>query len=113
MNIENIKSKSYDFALRITIAYKHLTEEQRDFIISKEVLKSGTAIGVLIGEADRAESASEFTHKINNALKSAVETEYWLRLLLDSDYIEDSREFNAIYSDCLELTKLLKTIEEK
>jgi len=112
MNIESIKSKSYDFALRITIAYKHLTEEQRDFIISKEVLKSGTAIGVLISEADRAESASEFAHKINHALKAAIETEYWLRLLIDSGYIED-KSFDAIQNDCTELIKLLKTIEGK
>ena len=112
MDINHIKNKSYDFALRITIAYKHLTQEQRDFIISKEVLHNGTSIGVFISEAERAESTSEFTHKINSALKAAVQTDYWLRLLIDSGYVED-KSFNAIYDDCSELIKLLKSAEEK
>jgi four helix bundle protein len=106
-----VKNKSYDFALRITMAHKHLTQEQRDFIISKEVLRCGTSIGVFLGDAERTKSTVDFIHKIHSAQKAAAETEYWLRLLIDSDYVED-KSFNSIYSDCAELVKLLTEIVE-
>jgi len=108
-----IKSKSYDLALSITIAYKHLAQEQRDFILSKEVLRAGTSIGVFVSEAQHSQSIPDSVHKMHLALKAANETEYWLRLLIDSDYIPE-KSFNSIYNDCVELVKLISaTVETK
>jgi len=106
-----IKSKSYDLALNITMAYKHLTEEQRDFIILKEVLHSGTSVGVLVSEAQRSQSVPDSIHKMHLALKAANEAEYWLRLLIDSDYVPE-KSFKSIYNDCVELVKLITEILE-
>ena len=79
---ENIvKNKSFDFALRIVKLYKFLIEEKREFVISKQLLRSGTAIGALIREAEHAESKADFIHKMSISLKEANETEYWIDLL--------------------------------
>jgi len=111
-----IKEKSYAFALRVIKAYKFLTQEQREFIISKQMLRSGTAIGALIWESEHAQSLPDFINKLNIALKEANETDYWLNLLKDSEYI-DEKSFQSIYVDCTELIKLLisiiKTSKEK
>lgn len=107
MNV--IKEKSYKFSLRMIHAYKYLTNEQREFILSKQVLRSGTAIGALVREAEYAESKSDFVHKLRIALKEANETEYWLQLLRDTEYI-DNKSFDSISSDCTELLKLLTAI---
>ncbi|MDR0547150.1 MAG: four helix bundle protein [Dysgonamonadaceae bacterium] len=104
-----VRKKSYDFALRIIKAYKFLSQEQREFVLSKQVLRSGTSIGALVKEAEHAQSRADFINKMNIALKEANETEYWLMLLKDSDYI-DEKSFNSIHSDCSELIKLLASI---
>ena len=104
-----IKEKSYAFALRMIKAYKFLTAEQREFILSKQMLRSGTAIGALIREAEFAQSSADFIHKLSIALKEANETEYWLSLLKDSEYISES-SFQSVHSDCIELIKLLTSI---
>ena len=104
-----VKNKSYAFALRVIKAYKYLGNEQREFVLSKQLLRSGTSIGALIREAEHAESKADFIHKMNIALKEANETEYWLMLLHDSEYI-DNNSFNSIISDCQELIKLLISI---
>jgi four helix bundle protein len=104
-----IKEKSYLFALRMVKAYRYLTQEQREFILSKQALRSGTAIGALVCEAEHAQSIPDFINKMNVSLKEANETEYWLRLLHDSDYIKDNA-FISIHNDCLELVKLLASI---
>ena len=106
-----IKSKSYDLALSITMVYKHLTQEQRDFIIAKEILQNGTSIGILVSEAQRSQSVPDSVHKMHLALKATKETEYWLRLLIDSDYIPE-KSFDSIYDDCVELEKLITAIVE-
>ena len=107
---ENIvKDKSYKFALRVVNAYKYLTQEVREFVLSKQLLRCGTSIGALISEADHAQSQADFINKMNVALKEANETEYWLRLLNDSEYI-DKQTFNSIYKDCDELIRLLVSI---
>ncbi|MDR2968382.1 MAG: four helix bundle protein [Tannerellaceae bacterium] len=107
---ENIvKEKSYAFALRIIKVYKYLTMEQREFILSKQVLRSGTSIGAMVKEAEHAQSRADFVNKMNIALKEANETEYWLMLLKDSEYI-DEKSFNSIYKDGSELIKLLASI---
>jgi len=104
-----VKEKSYDFALRVIKAYKFLSEKQREFVLSKQMLRSGTAIGALVREAEQAQSRADFIHKMNIALKEANETEYWLMLLKDSDYI-DENSFESIHNDCSELLKMLISI---
>jgi len=111
-----LKDKSYRFALRVIKAYKFLSQEQREFVLSKQMLRSGTAIGALIREAEQAQSKADFISKLNISLKEANETEYWLLLLKDSDYI-DEKGFISIHKDCVELIRLLisiiKTSKEK
>ena len=110
MKGENIvKEKSYKFALRVIKAYKFLSEDKREFVLSKQMLRSGTAIGALIREAEQAQSRKDFIHKMNIALKEANETEYWLMLLKDSEYI-DEKSFESIHKDCDELIRLLISI---
>jgi len=110
MKKENvIKEKSYAFALRMIKAYKFLTAEQREFVLSKQMLRSGTAIGALIREAEFAQSPADFIHKLSIALKEANETEYWILLLKDSEYISEI-SFHSIHTDCVELIKLLTSI---
>ena len=104
-----IKEKSYAFALRIIKAYKFLTVEQKEFVLSKQMLRSGTAIGALIREAEYAQSHVDFIHKLSIALKEANETEYWICLLKDSEYISET-SFHSIHTDCVELIKLLTSI---
>jgi four helix bundle protein len=99
-----VRDKSYAFALRMIKAYKYLTQEQREFVLSKQVLRSGTAIGALVKEAEHAQSLADFINKMNVALKEANETEYWLMLLKDSEYI-DKQSYNSIHHDCSELIK--------
>ena len=104
-----IKDKSYAFALRVIKAYKFLSNEKREFVLSKQMLRSGTAIGALVREAEHAQSKADFISKMNIALKEANETEYWLMLLKDSDFIDES-SFASIHKDCAEVIKLLISI---
>jgi four helix bundle protein len=104
-----VKIKSYAFALRIIKAYQFLSQKKKEFVLSKQVLRSGTAIGALIMEAEHAQSTADFISKMNIALKEANETCYWLMLLKDSGYIEQ-QSFNSIYQDAEELLKLLASI---
>jgi four helix bundle protein len=108
--MENIIAvKSYAFAIRIINLYKFLIAEKKEFVLSKQVLKSGTAIGALVREAEHAQSKADFLNKMNIALKEANETEYWLMLLKDTGYIQET-EFNSIIKDCEEVLKLLISI---
>ena len=104
---ENIlKEKSYSFALRIVKMCRYLCEEKREFILSKQVLRSGTSIGANIEEANQGQSKSDFIHKHSISLKEAVETDYWLRLLRDSEYLSQSQA-ESLLDNCRELEKLL------
>ena len=107
-----IKEKSYNFALRIVKAYQFLTAEKKEYILSKQLLRSGTAIGALVREAEYGESSPDFIHKLRISLKEANETQYWLELLKDSQFIEEDA-FNSINNDCVELIKLLTSIINK
>lgn len=89
--------------------YQHLSKEKKEFILSKQILRSGTSIGANIEEALGGSSKRDFKAKMNIAYKEARETKYWLKLMKDTDYI-DIRAFNSIYDDCDELLKLLYTI---
>lgn len=103
---ENIlKTKSYGFALRVVKLYKYLSTQQ-EYVLSKQVLRSGTAIGALVSEAEFGQSKADFISKLSIALKEANETLYWLRLLKDSKYINEVM-FEDIKSDNEELMKLL------
>lgn len=103
------KEKSFAFAIRIVGLYKFLSEEKREYVLSKQVLRSGTAIGALVREAEQAESKKDFIHKMSIALKEANETEYWLELLYKTDYLKEA-EFISIHNDVVELLKLLTSI---
>ena len=104
-----LDQKAVAFALRIIRAYKFLSGEKQEFVMSKQLLRSGTAMGALVREAEFAESRSDFIHKLSIALKEANETDYWLTLLHESEYISDD-SFVSIQSDCKELIKLLVSI---
>jgi len=104
-----IHSKSYKFALRIIKAYKYLVTEKKEYIISKQLMRSGTAIGALIKESEHAQSNADFINKLSIALKEANESEYWLMLLKDSGYI-DGKLFASIHSDIKELIRILVSI---
>ena len=104
-----IVSKSKAFAIRIIKMYKYLTAEKREYVLSKQVLQCGTSIGANVKEAIRGQSKADFYAKMSIALKEASETEYWLELLFESGYLEDSH-FKSIYPDCQELIKLLISI---
>ena len=103
------------FALRIIRLYKFLKEDKLAFVLSKQVLKSGTSIGANIRESVNAQSRMDFINKLNIALKEANETEYWLELLHESDYLDD-KQFESIYNDCgkiaATLTKIIKTTKD-
>ncbi len=110
MGSENvIKVKSFEFAIRIVKLYKYLCDSQKEFILSKQLLRSGTSIGANIAEALEGQSTRDFLMKMNISLKEASETTYWLRLLHATDYLND-KEFNSIYKNCAELQKLLTAI---
>ena len=106
-NIIVIKSKA--FAIRIINLYKYLTQDKQEYVLSKQILKSGTSIGANVREAARAQSKKDFIAKGSIALKEADETCYWLELLHETDYINDT-EFGSIYADADELVKLLVAI---
>lgn len=110
MKTENvIVEKSYKFALRIIKLYKFLTEDKKEFILSKQILRSGTSIGANIEEAIGGFSKKDFLYKMTTSYKEARETRYWLRLLHESDYLTE-QGFNSILTDCEEILKLLTTI---
>jgi four helix bundle protein len=104
-----VKNKSFEFAIRVVKLYQYLTENKKEYVLSKQVLRSGTSIGALIRESEHAESTADFIHKLSIALKEANETEYWLELLENSSYLERN-EFESINNDLTELLKLLTSI---
>ena len=103
-----LKDKSFDFAVNIVQLSKDL-QTKNEFILSKQVLRSGTAIGALVRESQNAESTKDFIHKLSIAQKECDETLYWLELLFKSDYINE-KLFYKINSDCTEVLRLLKSI---
>lgn len=109
MNNSITEQKAVQFALRIIKAYQFLTKEKNEFVLSKHLLRSGTAIGALVKEAEFAESRNDFIHKLHIALKEANETAYWLLLLSESGYIVPT-VYQSIQSDCKELIRLLVSI---
>ncbi len=103
-----IKDKSFAFAIRIVRLYQYLVETKREFILSKQLLRSGTAIGALVREAQNAESPKDFIHKLGIAQKECDETCYWLELLKETEYLAD-KEFESINREAIELLKMIRS----
>jgi four helix bundle protein len=107
-----VRDKSFQFALRIVKLYRYLKEEKKEYVLSKQILRSGTAIGALVRESQHAESKADFIHKLSIALKEANETDYWIELLFQSGYIEEI-SYRSIHNDIDELLSLLVAIVKK
>jgi len=101
-----LKDKSYQFAIRIVKLSQFLQLDKKEFVLSKHVLRSGTTVGALIREAEFAQSRADFASKMSMSLKEANETEYWMSLLKDSDFISEN-QFVSLRSDCKELIAML------
>lgn len=104
-----IVDKSMAFAVRIVNLYKYLCDNKHEYVLSKQVLRSGTSIGANVKEAIRGQSKADFSAKMNISLKEASETEYWLELLYKTDYLSEA-QYNDINSDCVEIIKILTAI---
>ncbi|BDR70904.1 four helix bundle protein [Clostridium tetani] len=104
-----IASKSFDFAVEIVNLYKYLVYSKKEFILSKQVLRSGTSVGANVKEALRGQSRRDFLSKMNIALKEADETEYWIELLIKTNYL-GNKEGNKILVQCKEICKILNSI---
>ena len=104
-----IIEKSKQFAVRIVRLYQHLANEKKEYVLSKQVLRSGTSIGANVHEAQRAQSKKDFLAKMSIASKEASETEYWLTLLHETGYI-DQPAYQSISMDCVEIIKMLVSI---
>lgn len=107
-----IQSKSFNFAVRVVKLYKYLCEEKHEYVLSKQLLRSGTSIGANVREAKRAQSMPDFGMKLSISLKEAEESLYWLELLNATDYLTEE-QFNSLYGDCEELVKLLSAATKK
>jgi len=103
-----LEDKSYDFSIRIVKCSQYLQKEKQEYILSKQLLRSGTAIGALIAEGQYAQSKSDFVNKLYVALKEANESKYWLRLLKDCDYLHDKTAISLI-EDVESLIRMLSS----
>ncbi len=101
-----LKEKSYKFAIRIVNLYKHLIADFKEYVLSKQVLRSGTSIGANVAEANQAQSDPDFISKLSIALKETVETVYWLELLKDTNYITETQA-QSLLQDCTEIKAIL------
>ncbi len=104
-----VKKKSFVFAVRVVKLYKFLYENKKEFVLSKQLLRSGTSVGAMIYEAEHAETKNDFKHKLSIAQKEINETLYWLELLKETDYLNEE-QFDSIHADAIEILKLLITI---
>ena len=105
----HIERKSFLFSVRIVKLCRYLQEEKKEYILSKQLIRSGTSIGANVVESQQAQSRADFTAKLSIALKEAVETNYWLRLPYETEYLSQP-EFASMIADCQELEKLLTAI---
>ena len=93
-----LRTKSYEFAIRVVKLNRYLSIEQREFVLSKQVLRSGTSIGAMVRESEFGQSKADFINKLSVALKEANETEYWLSLLKDTDFIDDKMYIRNLFN---------------
>ena len=101
-----LKEKSFRLAIRIVNLYKYLCEGKKEFVLSKQLLRSGTSVGAMIREAEHSESIADFIHKMAIAQKEINETIYWLELLKDTEYISNM-EFESIHVEAVEIIKMI------
>ncbi|MEH7889046.1 four helix bundle protein [Elizabethkingia meningoseptica] len=104
-----IKQKSFNFAIRIIKLYQYLSNDKKEFILRKQILRSGTSIGAMVRESEHAQSKSDFIHKLSIAQKEINETIYWLELFQATDYFS-KQEFESINEDAVEIIKLITSI---
>ena len=104
-----IETKSFDFAVRIVNLYKHLNSDKKEYVLSKQLLRSGTSIGANVSETQRGQSKADFTAKMSIALKEANETYYWIKLLFKTDYLTE-QQYLSLQNDITEIIKLLVSI---
>ncbi|MCT4121363.1 four helix bundle protein [Elizabethkingia anophelis] len=104
-----IKQKSFDFAVRVIKLYQYLSNDKKEFILSKQILRSGTSVGAMIRESEHAQSKSDFIHKLSIAQKEINETIYWLELFQATDYLS-AQEFESINEDAVDIIKLVTSI---
>ena len=104
-----VKSKSFSFAVRVVKLYRYLCEQKNEFVLSKQLLRSGTSVGAMIREAEHAETKNDFKHKMGIAQKEINESIYWIELLKETDYLT-IEEFESINVDAVEIIKLITTI---
>ncbi|AQW92305.1 four helix bundle protein [Elizabethkingia anophelis] len=104
-----IKQKSFDFAVRVIKLYQYLSNDKKEFILSKQILRSRTSVGAMIRESEHAQSKSDFIHKLSIAQKEINETIYWLELFQATDYLS-AQEFESINEDAVEIIKLITSI---
>src|SRR4029079_14728896 len=100
-----LKTKSFDFAVRVINLYKYLKKRHNEYVVSQQILRAGTSIGALVREAEFAESRKDFMHKLSIGLKEANESVYWLQLLFATEFI-DKKMFNSMIIDATELLKM-------
>ena len=103
------EEKSFLFSVRIVKMSRYLQEEKKEYILTKQLIRSGTSIGANVVESQQAQSRADFISKLSIALKEAVETNYWIRLLYASEYITEA-EYSSVIADCRELEKMLTSI---
>jgi four helix bundle protein len=104
-----VKKKSFAFAVRVVKLYQYLCEQKKEFVLSKQLLRSGTSVGAMVREAEHAESKADFKHKLGIAQKEINESIYWLELLNETDYLT-KEQFEQIINDAVEIIKLITAI---
>ena len=103
-----LETKSFSLAVRIVKLYQYLVDNSKEYVLSKQLLRSGTAVGALIKEAQNAESKMDFVHKLGIAQKECAETSYWLELLKETNYIK-TNEFESVNKDAVEILKMIRS----
>lgn len=106
MKEDVLKAKCFKFAVRVVNLYKYLVEEKKEFVLSKQLLRSGTSVGAMVHEAEHSESKADFIHKLAIAQKEINETIYWLELLQATEYLSQ-QQFESINTDAVEIIKLI------
>ena len=106
MKEDVLKTKSFKFAVRVVNLYKYLVEEKKEFVLSKQLLRSGTSVGAMVSEAEHSESKADFIHKLSIAQKEINESIYWLELLYATEHLSQ-QQFESINTDAVEIIKLI------
>jgi len=104
-----IKEKSFAFAIKAVTTYKYLSKEKKEFVMSKQLSRSGTSVGANVRESQNAQSKADFIHKLSISQKECDETMYWLELLYETDFLEE-KKYNVLHNEATELLKIMRSI---